>query len=31
VWQQLNTLMAQGRGTRDTSALLSVLEAAARQ
>ena len=31
VWQQLNALMAQGRGTRDTSVLLSVLEAVARQ
>lgn len=31
VWQQLNALMANGWGSRDTSALLSVLEAAARQ
>jgi 2-hydroxy-3-oxopropionate reductase len=31
VWQQLNALMAQGRSTRDTSSLLPVLEAAARQ
>ena len=26
VWQQLNALMAQGGGTLDTSALLTVLE-----
>ena len=31
VWQQLNALMANGWGSRDTSALLPVLEAAARQ
>ena len=28
VWQQLNALMAQGGGTLDTSALLTVLEGA---
>ncbi|MBL8480452.1 MAG: NAD-binding protein, partial [Sterolibacteriaceae bacterium] len=28
VWQQLNALMAQGLGTRDTSSLLRVLEGA---
>jgi 2-hydroxy-3-oxopropionate reductase len=29
VWQQLNALMAQGRGKTDTSSLLRVLEAGA--
>ncbi len=31
VWQQLNALMAQGRGRDDTSSLLRVLETAGRQ
>jgi len=31
VWQQLNALMAQGMGVRDTASLLQVLEAAGRQ
>jgi 2-hydroxy-3-oxopropionate reductase len=31
VWQQLNALMANGWGSRDTASLLQVLEAAGRQ